>query len=351
MLNRFLAGAAALAVIAGSSIAFAQYPGSQRNDMGPPPAAAMPAAQDSDDDDDLDAHDGSEPQVADQGYQLQSADAPQSVQYNPSQGAAPYGGPPSYGPPSSGYQQPSYGPPSSGYQQHHMGPQYGSPQYGSPQHGQYGTQQYTQPQYGQPQYGQPQYTQPQYGQPQYGQPPYAQPQYGYQQPPPSQPYGSQQADAPQSGADYSLASAPSAEELNTFIEGRIASLRTALKLTPAQQQNWTAFETAARELAKLQAERAAQAKQPQLSSAATASTAPAPSTGTAQTTPAPAQQAADLTEMIDDLRRTADAMMRDGAAFKKLADATGPLYKSLDDAQKKSFAELAEPLLPHGAAE
>ena len=41
-------------------------------------------------------------------------------------------------------------------------------------------------------------------------------------------------------------------------------------------------------------------------------------------------------------------MQTRGAALMKLADAAGPLYRSLDDAQKHRFIVLARMLRPHG---
>ena len=43
---------------------------------------------------------------------------------------------------------------------------------------------------------------------------------------------------------------------------------------------------------------------------------------------------------VERLRRRATAMSDTGAALKKLADATEPLYKSLDENQKRRFAVL-----------
>ena len=44
---------------------------------------------------------------------------------------------------------------------------------------------------------------------------------------------------------------------------------------------------------------------------------------------------------IERLALRADVMTQRGAALKKLADAAGPLYKSLDDGQKHRFMVLA----------
>jgi hypothetical protein len=46
------------------------------------------------------------------------------------------------------------------------------------------------------------------------------------------------------------------------------------------------------------------------------------------------------TDMIERMRRGADAMGARSASLKKLADAAEPLYKSLDDDQKRRFAVL-----------
>src|SRR5262249_10908840 len=43
---------------------------------------------------------------------------------------------------------------------------------------------------------------------------------------------------------------------------------------------------------------------------------------------------------VERLRQRATALSETGAALKKLADATDPLYKSLDDSQKRRFGVL-----------
>ena len=48
------------------------------------------------------------------------------------------------------------------------------------------------------------------------------------------------------------------------------------------------------------------------------------------------------------LNRRATTMMETGAAMKKLAEATDPLYKSLDDSQKRRFAALSRLGGPRG---
>ena len=106
--------------------------------------------------------------------------------------------------------------------------------------------------------------------------------------------------------------APTAEDIAAFGDARIAALHAGLKLTAEQEKNWPAVESALRELAKQRSERFA----------ARAST----------------DRPKDPIERLD-LR--ADVMGQRAAALKKLADAAGPLYKSLDEGQKHRFVMLA----------
>src|SRR5499427_3296404 len=105
---------------------------------------------------------------------------------------------------------------------------------------------------------------------------------------------------------------PSTEDLRAFGEARLAALKAGLTLTPEQEKNWPAFELAARELSKLRMDRMAAMRN--------------------------AQPGADPVER---LRQRATRMTDTGAALKKLADATDPLYKSLDENQKRRFAMLS----------
>jgi zinc resistance-associated protein len=103
---------------------------------------------------------------------------------------------------------------------------------------------------------------------------------------------------------------PSAEDITAFGEARIAALHAGLKLTPEQEKNWPAVESAMRELIKQRSARlAASGDRP--------------------------------TDPVERLELLADTLTQRGAALKKLADAAGPLYKSLDDAQKHRFLMLA----------
>jgi zinc resistance-associated protein len=114
---------------------------------------------------------------------------------------------------------------------------------------------------------------------------------------------------------------PSMEDMRAFGEARLAALKAGLQLTPEQERHWPAFEAAARELAKLRMERRA---------AAWASVRGRDRDSEPRTT-----------DPIERMRTRGAAMAAMGAALQKLAEATDPLYKSLDDAQKRRFAMLA----------
>jgi hypothetical protein len=105
---------------------------------------------------------------------------------------------------------------------------------------------------------------------------------------------------------------PTAEDITAFGDARIAALHAGLKLNAEQEKNWPAVESALRDLAKQRSERfAARAN-----------------------TDRPK-------DPIERLTLRAEVMGQRAAALKKLADAAGPLYKSLDDSQKHRFVMLA----------
>ena len=102
-----------------------------------------------------------------------------------------------------------------------------------------------------------------------------------------------------------------AEDMRAFGEARLAALKAGLALTPEQEKNWPAFEQAARDYGKLRLDRM-----------------------TAR------RDAPPSSDPVERLRQRAAAMSDTGAALQKLADATDPLYKSLDESQKRRFAVL-----------
>jgi zinc resistance-associated protein len=105
---------------------------------------------------------------------------------------------------------------------------------------------------------------------------------------------------------------PTAADIAAFGDARIAAIHAGLKLTPEQEKNWPAVESALRDIAKQRSDwftARASANRP--------------------------------TDPVERLSLRAKVMEQRGAALKKLADAAGPLYKSLDEAQKHRFVVLA----------
>ena len=111
---------------------------------------------------------------------------------------------------------------------------------------------------------------------------------------------------------------PSAEDIKAFTDARIAALEAGLELTPEQEKNWPAVEAAIRDMAKSRADRMA-----------------------ARVNEEPPS------DPVERLHRRAERLGTVAAGLKKLADAEGPLYKSLDDAQKQRFKILMRALRPH----
>jgi hypothetical protein len=105
---------------------------------------------------------------------------------------------------------------------------------------------------------------------------------------------------------------PNTEDLRAFGEARLAALKAGLVLTPEQEKNWPAFEQAARDFGKMRLERR----------------------NAMRNAPAPSE------DPVERLRQRATVLSDTGAALKKLAEATDPLYKSLDENQKRRFQML-----------
>src|SRR5262245_45060137 len=115
------------------------------------------------------------------------------------------------------------------------------------------------------------------------------------------------------GREGPQARRPNVEDLRAYGEARLAALKAGLALTAEQEKNWPAFEQAAREYGQLRRERveALRGAQP-------------------------------LGDPVERMRRRGTVMSETGTALQKLADATEPLYKSLDDSQKRRFSVLGQ---------
>lgn len=114
----------------------------------------------------------------------------------------------------------------------------------------------------------------------------------------------------------------SSEDRAAFTDARIAAVKAGLKLNADQEKLWPPVETAVRDFAKLRIDRAnARMNAPRDDSK-------------------DAQKQDSQSDPVARLRDRADTMATTAAAMKKIADAADPLYKTLDDGQKRRLAIL-----------
>jgi len=132
----------------------------------------------------------------------------------------------------------------------------------------------------------------------------------------------------------------STEDRAAFVDAKIASVKAGLKLTPDQEKMWPPVEAAVRDFAK---QRIAMANA--RASEREAKRAERDQKGAPNDKPATADQARDP---VTRLRERADTMAETAAGLKKIADAADPLYKSLDEGQKRRLAMLTRMDGRHG---
>ena len=103
----------------------------------------------------------------------------------------------------------------------------------------------------------------------------------------------------------------SGDDMSAFADARIAAVKAGLRLTPDQEKLWPPVEAAVRDFAKLRIDRinARRDRQPP-------------------------------EDLMARLHERSDAMAANAAAFKRAIDAADPLYKTLDDNQKRRLALL-----------
>jgi hypothetical protein len=115
----------------------------------------------------------------------------------------------------------------------------------------------------------------------------------------------------------------SPEDRAAFTDARIAAVHAGLKLTADQEKLWPPVETAVRDFAKMRIDRA--------NARINAQNAQKDDSKDAQQKP---------DDPVARLRNRAETMATTAAAMKKIADAADPLYKTLDDGQKRRLAIL-----------
>lgn len=117
------------------------------------------------------------------------------------------------------------------------------------------------------------------------------------------------------------------EDRAAFVDARIAAVHAGLKLNADQEKLWPPVEAAVRDFAKLRLDRA-----------------------NARMNAAPGNDDTP-DDPVARLRQRADDMGANSAALKKIADAADPLYKTLDEGQKRRLALLTRHRGPFGDGE
>lgn len=128
----------------------------------------------------------------------------------------------------------------------------------------------------------------------------------------------------------------SAEDRSAFVDARVAAVKAGLQLTPEQEKNWPPVEAAVRDFAK---QRIALAN----------ARAGERDARRAERDQRVDRGSGDQTfDPVARLRERADTMATTAAGLKRIADAAEPLYKSLDDGQKRRLAVLTRMGGKHG---
>src|SRR5262249_28531172 len=117
------------------------------------------------------------------------------------------------------------------------------------------------------------------------------------------------------------------EDRAAYVDARIAAVHAGLKLNADQEKLWPPVEAAVREFAKLRIDRA----NARMNAASNDADKP--------------------DDPVARLRRRAEDMGATSTALKKIADAADPLYKTLDDGQKRRLAVLTRHRGPFGSGE
>jgi hypothetical protein len=128
----------------------------------------------------------------------------------------------------------------------------------------------------------------------------------------------------------------SPQDMTALADSRIAAIHAGLTLTPDQEKLWPPVERAIRDFAKLRIDRA-NARMEAKKETKSESKNGAKSEDTQKQAPV---------DQIARLRERADRMAETAAAMKKIADAADPLYKTLDDGQKRRLKVLTR--MGHG---
>lgn len=136
----------------------------------------------------------------------------------------------------------------------------------------------------------------------------------------------------------------STEDRTAFVDAKIAAVKAGLKLTPDQDKMWPPVETAVRDFARqriaLANARASERDARRAEREQRFSQDRGPGDRGAGDQASRDQGRDQNRDPVARLRDRADRMAETAAGLKKIADAADPLYKTLDDGQKRRLAVL-----------
>lgn len=115
------------------------------------------------------------------------------------------------------------------------------------------------------------------------------------------------------------------EDRAAFMDARIAAVKAGLKLTPDQEKLWPPLEAAVRDFGKLRIDRANARMEARKDDRKD-----------------DRDNRREDRNPVERLRERADRMGETAGALKKIAEAADPLYKTLDDGQKRRLAVLTK---------
>jgi LTXXQ motif family protein len=138
---------------------------------------------------------------------------------------------------------------------------------------------------------------------------------------------------------------PSASQVADQIDARIAKLKADLRLNDDQGKNWGGVQSALHDIGVnranryLQRDQAAADTQRDANAPPRDANAPPPPRDANAAPPADARERNRTPDVAEFMRREADYLSNRASDLRKLADATGPFYSSLDDKQKRRFLD------------
>jgi hypothetical protein len=133
--------------------------------------------------------------------------------------------------------------------------------------------------------------------------------------------------------DQDEMSVPTTNQALDIADAQTARFKADLRLTPDQEKNWGTVQTALHDMAQRRVDRSLKLHE-RRTAATTEPQRPDAKDGKTQDSKVPGNQ--DWST-IDEMRMQADTLSAHADDLRKIAEATGPLYDSLDSSQRRRF--------------